>query len=184
MLWLLAWRNLLSRPLQHGLTLLVAALAAGLALAALLALQVVEAGTTRAAQPFEMVVGVKGSPNQLALNTIFLQDAPAGNLKYDFLENLRRDERVQTAVPIGLGDHYRGFRLVGTTPGLFTLLRTRADAPPVLTLSAGRMFNNTPFEAVLGSQAARRLGLQVGDSFVSAHGAQAALEEEEHAEHP
>lgn len=184
MLWLLAWRNLLSRPLQHGLTLLVAALAAGLALAALLALQVVEAGTTRAAQPFEMVVGVKGSPNQLALNTIFLQDAPAGNLKHDFLENLHRDERVQTAVPIGLGDHYRGFRLVGTTPGLFTLLRTRADAPPVLTLSAGCMFNNTPFEAVLGSEAARKLGLQVGDSFVSAHGAQAALEEEEHAEHP
>jgi putative ABC transport system permease protein len=183
MLLLIAWRNLRSRPLQHGLTLLVAALAAGLAVATLLALQVVEDGTTRSSQPFEMLVGVKGSPTQLALNTIFLQDTPLGNLEHRFLTGLQRDERVQAAVPLGFGDNYRGFRLVGTTPELFSLLRPRADAAPVLRLAQGRLFAQ-PFEVVAGAQAAKRLGLAPGDSFVSAHGAQETAEAEEHEDRP
>ena len=179
MLLRIAWRNLTARPLQHGLT----ALAVAMALSVLLLAGSFRGGITRAAEHFDLIVGAKGSPNQLALNIIFLQDVPIGNISWDLFRRLETDHRVAAAVPLGLGDSYRGFRVVGAAAGLFDL-RSRPGAQPYLSLAEGRIFQEN-FEAVVGAAAARKLGLKLGDTFITSHGlAGAGLEKEEHAGRP
>jgi len=179
----MAWRNLLARPLQHGLTALAVALGVTLALSVMLLAGAFRDGITRAAEPFDMIVGAKGSPNQLVLNTIFLQDVPIGNISWDLYRRLEADPRVAAAVPLGLGDNYRGYRLVGASAGLFEL-RSRPGAQPYLMVGQGRIFRED-FEAVIGAAAARKLDLKVGDTFTTAHGlAGEGLEEEEHQDRP
>lgn len=175
--WLkVAWRNLTTRPVQNLLTALVVALA----LAVLLVTGAVKAGTTAASQPFDMIVGAKGSSMQLLFNTAFLQDVPVGNIEYGLYQQLAGDPRVASAVPLGLGDNYFGYRIVGTTPEFFTAL-TYDGHIPVLSLAAGQIFASD-FQAVLGAQVAERLGLEIGDSFHSSHGVMELVEAEEHAE--
>jgi len=179
----MAWRNLLARPLQHSLTALAVALGVALAMAVLLLAGAFRDGITRAAEPFDMIVGAKGSPNQLVLNTIFLQDAPIGNISWDLYRRLEADPRVAAAVPLGLGDNYRGYRLVGASAGIFDL-RSRPGAQPYLLIGQGKIFRED-FEAVIGAAVARKLNLKVGDTFTTTHGlAGEGLEEEEHADRP
>ena len=76
-------------------------------------------GLTAAAEPFPIVAGSKGSPNQLVLNTVFLKDTPMSNISYTEVEKLRANKNVAMAVPLGYGDNYRGFRMAGTEKEIF-----------------------------------------------------------------
>jgi putative ABC transport system permease protein len=87
---------------------------------------------------------------------------------------------VQLAVPIAMGDNYRGYRVVGTSLELFT----RSEYAPgrrYAVAGGGRLFDPTLREAVIGSFAARKLKLKVGDKFHPYHGLNFD-EKEEHAE--
>ena len=104
-------------------------------------------------------------------------DLATPNIPYTVYEELLRDPRVETAVPIGVGDAYRGFRYVASNGAYFAAYPWRRKA---FTLAAGRFFaDNSPseptYEAVLGAEAARSTGLQIGDRF---------YEGEEMAEYP
>jgi putative ABC transport system permease protein len=68
---------------------------------------------------------------------------------------------VASVIPMSLGDAYRGFRIVGTTPAYVDHYSGR--------LAAGRLWERS-MEAVLGSRAARETGLRTGSSFIGAHG--------------
>ena len=76
-------------------------------------------------------------------------------------EEIGKHPAVGKAIPIVLGDNYRGFGIVGTTPDYVT----HYGAP----LSQGRLWHE-PLEAVLGADVASRLRPPVGATFVSAHG--------------
>jgi len=173
----MALRNLRVRLLQTGLTVLVIALGVAVALSVLLIAQGVKEGIKRASAPFDMIIGAKGSATQLVMNTIFLQDIPVGNIPHDLYLFMKTDPRVQSAIPIGLGDNYQGFRVVGTTPAYFEM-REKPTAPPYFALDQGRLFT-AEFEVVLGAGAARQLGLELGDQFRAGHGVVAAVEEAE-----
>lgn len=41
-------------------------------------------GPARASEAYGLIVGAKGSPTQLVLNTVFFQDTPVGNVSNDF----------------------------------------------------------------------------------------------------
>jgi putative ABC transport system permease protein len=112
-------------------------------------------------------VGAKGSPTQLVLNVVFRMDTPTPNISMDTYQDLKDDPLVEVAVPVAMGDAFQGFRYVATTSTYF------ADFPwrrRPFTVGAGRLFReDTPaqpaYEAVLGAEAARRTGLQIGDRF-------------------
>jgi putative ABC transport system permease protein len=120
---------------------------------------------------FDLVVGAKGSPLQLVLSSIYFMDNPTGAIWYSDYERLLKDEDVANAYPIGLGDTYKGYRIVGTLPEIFdyTWTDTYGRERRPFQLSEGRRFQ-APMEAVLGGLAAGRLGLKVGDTFVGVHG--------------
>lgn len=111
--------------------------------------------------PIDLVVGAKGSPLQLVLASVLHIDNPTGNISYTEAQKIAKNPMINTAVPISYGDNYKGYRIVGTTEQFPLLYGAQLDA--------GREMRES-MEAVLGHSVAERLGLSVGDTFVSSHG--------------
>jgi putative ABC transport system permease protein len=72
---------------------------------------------------YEAIVGVKGSPLQLTLNTVYQLDRSPGNIKWSVYEELmqKRTYRadIRFAFPVAVGDSYKGRRIVGAKPQMF-----------------------------------------------------------------
>jgi putative ABC transport system permease protein len=173
----LAFKYLRGRLVASTLTAVSIALGVSLVVASVLLARGIKESFIAGATDYNLVVGAKGSPTQLVLGVVFRMDLATPNIPYTLYEDLLRDRRVETAVPIGVGDAYRGFRYVATNSAYFASYPWRRKA---FTLAVGRFFADDPpsdptYEAVLGAEAARSTGLQVGDRF---------FEGEEMAEYP
>lgn len=168
--------NLIYRSLrQHALSTLVTAggiaLAAGLLLTVWVVKTQAQAVFAATNSGYDAVLGARGSKLQLVLNAIFHLEASPGNLNPQDLDAVRRNPMVgpaiKAAVPIAVGDNYRGWRIVGTTPQFFDVEYLPGKK---YAFAAGRLFQADAREAVVGSFAARRLGWKVGDTFSPYHG--------------
>jgi putative ABC transport system permease protein len=158
---------------HHLVSTLVSAVAIALAGGLLMAVWTVQREANRAFTTvtggFDAVLGARSSKLQLVLNSIFhLEDSP-GNIAASDVETIRQNPNVEVAVPIAVGDNYRGYRLVGAPLELliqveFAPGRHYAVRPP------GRAFDADQHEAVVGGFAARQLNLRVGDTFHPFHG--------------
>jgi putative ABC transport system permease protein len=175
----IALRNLRGRAVQSILSVIVVGMAVALSVAILVMADALAQGIIRASDAFGvLVIGPKGSAQQLALNAILLQDVPIGTMDQGvYLALQARYPNLQIA-PIAMGDNVAGMPIIGTNTTFFELRRT-ASEPPAFALVAGRLFE-TDFEAVLGAEAARQLGLGVGDSFFASHGATRGLPSDVH----
>lgn len=159
--WVLAWKLLWARPLTAALNLLLLTL--GLA-----SLGFVGVAAQRMDQLFErdlagidLVVGAKGSPLQLILSALLHIDAPTGNIALAEAQKWGQDPLVADWLALSLGDSVQGVRIVGSSTRLIDWYGAR--------LAQGQRWQ-APMQAVLGAQAAARLGLGVGDRFVGSHG--------------
>ncbi|MEM1452086.1 MAG: ABC transporter permease [Planctomycetota bacterium] len=163
----MAWRYLRFRWLVTVLTVAGIALGAALVCAVLALRHESERALSRDAGLYDLVVGGKGSPLQLVLASVYHLDSPTGNLPFSEYQRLRRDPRVLWAAPIGLGDNYDGYRIVGTEAHFFDLPDRSGE--PVFELARGAVFEDR-FEVVLGSHVASATGLDVGETFFGTHG--------------
>lgn len=177
MLVKLALRSLLRRPAQHLLLLLLLAAAAALPVFLIQMTAGLYNGLNRAAEPFPILAGAKGSPYQLVINTVFLRDHPIGNISYAEADRLRAGGKADLVLPLAFGDNYAGMPVVGTEKEIFDY-RPRPAEAPWLRVAEGRTFS-APREAVIGTEAARRTGLAVGGTFRTIHGAAGGHEHEE-----
>ena len=116
---------------------------------------------SRDARGIDLVLGAKGSPVQLVLSAVYHADVPTGNIELADAERWAEDPRIARAIPLSLGDSFRGFRIVGTTPEYGALY----DAE----IADGRWWTGS-MEAVVGATAASAAGLEVGSTFAGAHG--------------
>ncbi|WP_132065966.1 ABC transporter permease [Aquimarina spinulae] len=112
-------------------------------------------------KPFDMVIGAKGSPLQLVLSSVLHIDDPTGNIPFDEALKIARNPMVKEMIPVSYGDNYRGYRVLGTSNEYLA----KYDA----TLQEGRLYEK-PFEVVIGNDVAKKINLQIGDTFTSAHG--------------
>ncbi|MDB6126772.1 MAG: hypothetical protein JWM35_668 [Verrucomicrobia bacterium] len=167
-LFLLIRRSLRQHLLSTVITALSIALAGGLLMSVWVVKAQSQATFTQVNTGFDAVLGARGSKLQLVLNAIFHLEASPGNVAAADYEFIKHHPAVKLAIPIAVGDNLRGYRIVGTVPELFS----DVDYAPgkKFTLSAGRLFNAAEKEAVLGSFAAHKLGLQAGDTFHPFHG--------------
>lgn len=177
----MAWRYLWHRPLVTSLTLAGVLLGTALVSSVLTLRREVESALLREGHLFDLVVGAKGSPLQLVLSSLYHLDVPTGNIPLSVFEHIQKDPRVKAAYAIGLGDNYRGYRIVGVQTAFQEL--AHRDGTPAITLVQGHWFAE-PFHAVLGAQVARQTGLRVGDTFVGYHGLLATPGAEAHADYP
>jgi len=152
---------ILRRPvtwLFHALSLAVAIAVLG---SVLLIQRAADTRLKRDLAGVDLVVGAKGSPLQLVMSSLFHVDAPTGNILLSQAETIRANRLVRSAIPISLGDNVGGVRIVGTEKAFGTLYGAE--------LSSGRWWDKT-MEAVIGAEAAERLSLGLGDTFVGDHG--------------
>lgn len=181
-LWKIAWRSIQQRSLASTLTAVSMALGVALVVAVLVIHGVVDRSFRRSAQGYDLIIGPKGSRLDLVLNTVYHMGRPVGTIPYRYYTELA-DQRfaadVETAVPICMGDHFSGFRVIGTNPDMFDKLEY-LDGQKYTFQPGGRNFDwNAPFEAVVGATAARKTGLKVGDTFRPVHGESGEGEEHE-----
>jgi putative ABC transport system permease protein len=140
----------------------VALLAFGIAAVTLLVL----AGTQlerrihRDAQGIDLVVGAIGSQTQMILSAIYGLDAPAGAMRWSDAQEIAAHRGVAKAIPLALGDHYYGYRIVGTTQDYPAHYGAR--------IVEGTLWKE-PLEAVFGADAAARLRPQIGSTFTASH---------------
>ena len=105
----LSWRNVRARAVQTVITILVVGLAIGLFVTVSVLGDAIRRGVVTASDPFGvLVVGAKGSGQQLVLSTILLQGIPIGNIPIAVYESLQQDERVALAVPLAMGITWAG----------------------------------------------------------------------------
>jgi len=179
----IAWRNIRQRAMTSGLTALSMALGVALVVATLVTGGVVkQAFESGAGLGYNMIIGAKGSPLQLVLNSVYLISKPIENISWQtyeqFLPGSERADGIdgtfaastQTAVPICMGDYFRGHRVVGTNATYFDRL-SQGDGQP-FRFSAGQNFaDDDLYTAVLGNQVAANLKISVGDQIAPTHGA-------------
>ena len=163
----IAWRNFCHRALSSFLTTFSLALGVGLVVLVLSIYGVIsEAFTRNASVGYNLVVGPKGSPLQLTLNSVFYLSQPIENLPYsEYMEFLTKEDRAGLVkrfggeestkdrggryapyigngfvIPLALGDYFGEFRVVGTTPLFFEKLRHGPTLEQEFTFSSGRAF--------------------------------------------
>lgn len=158
---------------QHALSTLVTAGSIALAVGLLMVVWMVKAQSQRAfvetSTGFDAVLGARGSRLQLVLNAIFHLEASPGNIAAADFEQIRRHPAVKAAIPLAVGDNYRGYRIVGTLEDLFTKVEY-SPGRRYAVQPGGRVFAGAAHEALVGSFAAERLGLRLGDTFQPYHG--------------
>jgi putative ABC transport system permease protein len=126
----------------------------------------------------DLIVGARASPTELMLYSVFHLGRPVRSMAFEHLDAITRIDSVAWAVPLQLGDSYRGYPVVGTTPLFFE----KTGGASGLSFSSGQSFTQV-FDAVLGADLARRFGLKTGDAIVLTHGKGDGLAQD-HADRP
>jgi putative ABC transport system permease protein len=127
---------------------------------------------TKDLQGVNMVIGAKGSPLQIILSAVYHIDFPTGNIQLKDVQAFQKHPLIAQTIPMGLGDSYQGFRIVGTTTDYPALYNAK--------LAQGNWWAGS-MEVNIGAEVAQRLQLKIGDEFAGSHGL--ALDGEVH-EHP
>jgi putative ABC transport system permease protein len=173
-LWKVAWRSIRQRSLVSLLTVLSMGLGVALVVGVLVVYGVVEKSFHHGGDGCDLIVGAKGGKEQLVLNTVFYLNQPIGNIPYSFYEELTDGKYgpVETAIPVCMGHTYRGFRVVGTNAQMFDpKCGLKYGQDQAYDFAQGENFKDeNHLDAVIGSIAAYRTQLQVGETFQAVHG--------------
>lgn len=165
----IAWKSIRQRRLASLLTALSVALGVTLMVSVLVINSVIDRMFNQTASGYDLIVGAQGSPLQLVLSTVFRVGAPIENLPYRYYTELKKDPRIEEAIPFAIGDVTQkgGFPIVGTIPRYFALeyvpgrhFRINKD---------GKFLPGT-WDAVIGSVVAKQNNWKMGDEFQLIHG--------------
>lgn len=160
-IFLLSIKNIVSKPLSTGLSLILLSLGVALISLMLHIDRHLQAQMSTNIRGIDMVVGAKGSPLQLILSAVFQVDVPTGNIRLSEARTLQKNRLVEYGIPLSYGDSYESFRIVGTTdkyPEIYTM-----------EMAEGRLWASS-LEVSIGAAVAEKTGLKVGDTFLGSHG--------------
>ncbi len=190
MLLRLVFRSLAYRRTTSLLVALSVALGVALVTSIVVLSQALGVAYENQGSGIPILVGPRGSRLELVLSVVYQRDRSPGLMPFRAFEELQKEPWVKLAVPYALGDSYRGFRIVGSSEGIFDPSFQPLPGKP-LELSRGRAFTSDPArvrevlssvgeyevetrEAVLGSEAARMLALDLGAELSPTHGVEAS----------
>jgi putative ABC transport system permease protein len=177
----LAWRSLRNRPVTSVLTVAAVALSITLLLGVEQARRGMRESFTGTIKGTDLVVGARGGTLQLLLGAVFGIGSPTGSVPYAVYEQWARHPAVRWTVPLAIGDSPRGYRVIGTTAGLFEHWRYRSAGR--LTLARGALIASDS-DVVIGSDVAEQLRYDVGTTVTVGHGLNAVAGLGDHDMHP
>ncbi len=117
----------------------------------------------------DAVLAPKGSPLQIVLNAVYHLEEMPGKISWSLIEELKKESIVESAIPFCTGHSYAGVRVNAIDPAFFEnfeyLPGSRLSFAPE-TGGQGRNFSAAHArEAIAGWDAARKLGIKIGDAF-------------------
>ena len=151
------FQSLKSRWLNSSLSILLTAFGLSIALLVSQFGNHIQNRLNQDGKNIDIVVGAKGSPLQLILSSVYHIDLPAGNIPYESIEKLIKHPQVKSAIPLALGDNWKGFRIIGTTNDYINHYNAK--------LNKGRFWDKE-FEIVAGSS----VDIKINDEFFGSHG--------------
>lgn len=164
----LALASLNNRRFTALLTVFAIALSVCLLLAVERVRSETRAGFASTISGTDLIVGARSGSVNLLLYSVFRIGNATNNIRWESFQRLAEHPRVSWAIPISLGDSYRGYRVMGTSAAYFEHYRYGRKQP--LQLAEGRAFAEDPFEVVLGAEVAEALKHKLDDQLVLAHG--------------
>lgn len=159
----LAWRNVITNPLNLVLNIILFGLGVGLISFLLLFNEQLKDKFDKNLAEIDLVVGAKGSPLQMILCSMYHIDNPTGNIPIKNAAPVLRPNHplIKKAIPLSLGDNYKGYRIVGTNHDMIELYGGK--------LESGTLYKEV-MEVTIGKAVAEETNLKIGDKFSSAHG--------------
>lgn len=153
----LVFSSLKSRWLNSSLSILLTVFGVVIAVIILQFGHHIHNRMTQDGKDIDIVLGAKGSPLQFILSSVYHIDIPTGNIQYSAAKRWMKHPKVKTAIPLALGDNWKGYRIVGTTPDYIA----HYDG----AFSEGRAWEK-PFQIVVGAD----VPLKIGQEILGAHG--------------
>ena len=115
----------------------------------------------------DLIVGAPSGDIQLLLYSVFQLGNASANMSWDAAEKIAAMPEVAWTLPLALGDSHKGYRVMGTDAAYFDHYKYGRKQP--LTFDEGQRFDGL-YQAVIGAEVAKKLGYNVGDKIVIAHG--------------
>jgi len=163
----LALRSIWNRRLTAMLTIAAIAISVALLLGVQKLRTAAKDGFANTVSGVDLIVGARSGQLNLLLYSVFRVGDATSNVSWASYRRIAQHPDVAWTIPISLGDSYRGFRVMGTTNDYFQHYRFAATRE--LRFAAGKQFSDL-YDAVLGADVARQLGLALGAPLVIAHG--------------
>jgi putative ABC transport system permease protein len=124
---------------------------------------------------YPLVIGPSGTSGaQIILGSLFHMEKPSGIIPFSVYEKVSGDKRTLSAYPLAMADSLKGIPIIGTDIEYVKSMEAK--------VLSGSLDLSRPEFAVLGSSAAERLGLGIGDTFHGSHGMVGDEEAHEHSE--
>lgn len=115
----------------------------------------------------DLIVGARGGDVNLLLYSVFRIGNATNNMSWKSYQTLKDHKHVAWTIPLSLGDSHQGYRVVGTTKDYFDHFKYGQQQS--LSFKSGEHFEAV-LDVVLGAEVAEKLGYQLGDNLVLAHG--------------
>lgn len=166
-LFKLSWKNIINKPLNLLLSMVLFGLGIGLINFLILLNHQLKNQFDKNLAGIDVVIGAKGSPLQMILCNMYHIDNPTGNISVKEASPFLNPKHplIEKAVPLSLGDSHRSYRIVGTNHSILELYGGE--------IGQGKLWVQH-FEVTVGKVVAEELGLSIGDRFFSSHGFQEA----------
>ncbi len=116
----------------------------------------------------DLIVGARSGQLNLLLYSVFRIGNATNNISWQSYQELAKHRSVEWTIPLSLGDSHRGYRVLGTNQDYFHYFKYGQKKS--LSFSQGDKFESV-YDAVLGAEVAKKLGYQIGQQVVLAHGA-------------
>ena len=164
----IAWKGIQQRRLASSLTALSIGLGVMLMVLVLVIFGAVDSAFSQRSVGYDLIVGpARGSDLQLVLSAVYRMQSPSETLPYMYLEELKKDRRVVSAVPMASGDVTKegAFPIIGTTTEYFE----NEYMPGRAFQIHGKRINGL-FDTIIGSEVARQNRWDLGSEFTIVHG--------------
>jgi len=168
---LLAWKSAKARTATTMLTIFSIAISTALLLGVEKIRDGARSSFEQTVSGTDLIVGARSGPINLLLYSVFRIGDPTANVSWQSYQAFAARPDTAWTVPLSLGDSHDGFRVLGTTPDYFD--HYRYGEKRQLSFSDGAPFSDV-FDAVLGAEAARELGYELGAEFDISHGLKSA----------
>ena len=161
-------RSLTSRAFSTVVTALTVAVGVALVLVLLSMKDAGEKAFSRGTGNMHFLITRDAGELASVLNGVYFADVPNAAIPFNEYEALKQQYPFAWAIPTVMGDSYRDFPVVGTTPELFESFIPAQDTPFVF--AQGEPFEQGGTgEIVIGADAAA-MGLSMGDTISFTHG--------------